>query len=177
MTSNIADVVSDDASYCNNEAPFLMEAQTNSGNITWYADEELNEILSTEPTLAPSNTLGSLTYYVTSTENNCESLPNNVIIEIIECGIIVPTAFTPDGDNVNDFWSLENIDEIYPNNKVFIYNRWGNIIFESQAGSYEQYPWSGTFNGEKLPVGSFYYIIDYNDGYTDTSNGTVSILK
>jgi len=170
-------VVSDDASYCNNEAPFLMEAQTNSGNITWYADEELNEILSTEPTLAPSNTLGSLTYYVTSTENNCESLPNNVIIEIIECGIIVPTAFTPDGDNVNDFWSLENIDEIYPNNKVFIYNRWGNIIFESQAGSYEQYPWSGTFNGEKLPVGSFYYIIDYNDGYTDTSNGTVSILK
>ena len=114
-----------------------------------------------------------------SDENSCSSTALDLFEapSIQDCGIIVPTAFTPDGDNVNDFWSLENIDEIYPNNKVFIYNRWGNIIFESQAGSYEQYPWSGTFNGEKLPVGSFYYIIDYNDGYTDTSNGTVSILK
>ena len=114
-----------------------------------------------------------------SDENSCSSTALDLFEapSIQDCGIIIPTAFTPDGDNVNDFWSLENIDEIYPNNKVFIYNRWGNIIFESQAGSYEQYPWSGTFNGEKLPVGSFYYIIDYNDGYTDTSNGTVSILK
>ena len=114
-----------------------------------------------------------------SDENSCSSTALDLFEapSIKDCGIIIPTAFTPDGDNVNDFWSLENIDEIYPNNKVFIYNRWGNIIFESQAGSYEQYPWSGTFNGEKLPVGSFYYIIDYNDGYTDTSNGTVSILK
>ena len=114
-----------------------------------------------------------------SDENSCSSTALDLFEapSIQDCGIIIPTAFTPDGDNVNDFWSLENIDEIYPNNKVFIYNRWGNIIFEGQAGSYEQYPWSGTFNGEKLPVGSFYYIIDYNDGYTDTSNGTVSILK
>ncbi len=114
-----------------------------------------------------------------SDENSCSSTALDLFEapSIQDCGIIIPTAFTPDGDNTNDVWELNGIDLIYPENKVYVYNRWGNLIFESPSGAYEQNPWNGTFNDEVLPVGSFYYIINYNDSFTDASNGTVSILK
>lgn len=38
-------------------------------------------------------------------------------------------------------------------------------------------PWDGTFNGEPLPVASYYFIIEYNDNTTPKSNGIVSIIK
>jgi len=60
---------------------------------------------------------------------------------------------------------------------VSIYNRWGNKIYESTQGTYNQNSWSGIYNGNKLPVGSYYYIIEFNDNYTQNTNGTVSILK
>ena len=78
---------------------------------------------------------------------------------------------------VNDTWELGSIDEIYPNNVVSIYNRWGNKLFESIQGAYNTNPWNGTYKDKALPVGSYYYIIEFNDNYTQNSNGIVSILK
>ena len=65
---------------------------------------------------------------------------------------------------------------MYPNNIVHVYNRWGNLIFTSEPGDYDNNRWDGTFKGEMLPVGSYYFIIDYNDGETDASTGAVSII-
>ncbi|MBI1836029.1 MAG: gliding motility-associated C-terminal domain-containing protein, partial [Flavobacteriia bacterium] len=42
--------------------------------------------------------------------------------------------------------------------------------------NYAQKPWNGYFNGELLPVGSYYYIIEPNDGKSNSMNGTVSII-
>ena len=121
--------------------------------------------------------MGTSSYYVAATENGCEGLSQMITITFQECGIIIPTAFTPDGDQTNDTWKLENIDAIYPNNVVSIYNRLGNKVFEAQQGSYNQMPWDGTFNGQELPVGSYYYIIEYNDNTTEKTNGIVTIIK
>ena len=61
-------------------------------------------------------------------------------------------------------------------NVVFVYNRWGNKVFESIQGNYNQMPWDGTFNNEPLPVASYYYIIEYYthkkhlDGFLEWSN-------
>jgi gliding motility-associated-like protein len=170
-------MISGDALYCDNDMPSVIEAEGSSGNYTWYADSELTEIIGTTPLLLPNTTIGISNYFVTATENDCEGPSNSISIEFEECGIIIPSAFTPDGDNTNEVWELDGIDLIYPENKVYVYNRWGNLIFESPSGAYEQNPWNGTFNDEVLPVGSFYYIINYNDSFTDASNGTVSILK
>jgi gliding motility-associated-like protein len=38
-------------------------------------------------------------------------------------------------------------------------------------------PWDGTFNGESLPVASYYFIIEYNDNSTPNSNGIITIVK
>ena len=44
---------------------------------------------------------------------------------------------------------------VYPSNIVQVFNRWGNKIYESNDGTYNQNPWDGRYNGEVLPVGSY----------------------
>jgi gliding motility-associated-like protein len=49
-----------------------------------------------------------------------------------------------------------------PNSRVSIFNRWGDEVYRSPV----PYPndWSGTFNGEDLPVDTYFYILDLGDG-------------
>ncbi|MBM3186292.1 MAG: gliding motility-associated C-terminal domain-containing protein, partial [Bacteroidetes bacterium] len=121
--------------------------------------------------------LGSITYYVVQEENNCVSPPSEVTITFENCEVIIPTAFTPDGDNVNDTWILGGIDAIFPKNIVYIYNRWGNVIFQSQQGKYETNSWDGKYDEKQMPVGSYYFIIEFNDDQTQNKTGIVSIIK
>jgi gliding motility-associated-like protein len=62
-----------------------------------------------------------------------------------------------------------------------VYNRWGNKVFEhnsSDGNPYMNNMWDGTFNGQLLPVASYYYIIETNDSNsTKKYEGTVTILQ
>jgi gliding motility-associated-like protein len=93
-----------------------------------------------------------------------------------ECEIIIPTAFTPNADTWNDDWEIVNLDNVYPDNVVYVYNRWGNPVFESIPGDYNGKRWDGILNGSLLPVGSYYYMVEFNDGLTEGLNGVVSII-
>ena len=72
----------------------------------------MTEILATADEYTPDVILGGSTYYVTATENGCEGLPAEISITFEDCQIIIPTAFTPDDDQINDTWELGNIDDI-----------------------------------------------------------------
>ncbi|MFT6981368.1 MAG: gliding motility-associated-like protein [Crocinitomicaceae bacterium] len=95
------------------------------------------------------------------------------------CEILIPTAITP--ENIpNNTWEVPNLDVLYPNNTVSIFNRWGTLLFEhvsSPSNPYSGNEWDGTFKGELLPVASYYYIINYNDGSGDGANGTITIIR
>jgi gliding motility-associated-like protein len=82
----------------------------------------------------------------------------NLNQSLIDC-IQPPTAFTPDGDAINDTWILENINN-YENAVVKIFNKWGNLLYETN-GNY--IPWNGYYNGKRLPSATYYYIINLNN--------------
>ncbi len=67
-------------------------------------------------------------------------------------------AFTPNGDGMNDAWVVPGIEN-YPNNSVRVYNRYGHEVF-AQKGYRND--WQGFFKdkNEKLPSGSYLYVID-----------------
>jgi gliding motility-associated-like protein len=171
-------LLSKDTSYCFHEELFPMTIQNgNNGNFTWYSDENLTDSIGFGLSFLPFDELGTTSYYVVEKNGNCASPSNAVRIVIQECSFLIPTAFTPDNDLTNDVWVLEGIDQMYERNIVRIYNRWGSLLYTSPEGAYEQNSWDGTFNGEKLPVASYYFIIDFNDGKRPSETGTVSIIN
>jgi gliding motility-associated-like protein len=80
----------------------------------------------------------------------------------IPCDLVIPNAFTPDGDGMNDELVIQGIEN-YPNNTITIYNRWGNVVFQTSG---YQNDWTGTstmgitVGGDELPTGTYYYILD-----------------
>ena len=74
----------------------------------------------------------------------------------------IATAFTPNGDGINDGWVIKNIQN-FPNSVVKVYNRTGHGVFGAQG---YQNDWEGVYNDnrEKLPPGSYYFVINLGDG-------------
>lgn len=111
-------------------------------------------------------------YIVTITDGTLCTVTDSVLIEI---PLIIPTLFTPNNDGFNDNWRITNIGE-YENISIEIFNRWGDVIYTYSGSGYEynNLPWDGTYNGQQLPISSFVYIINLNNG-EDPYDGVVSI--
>ena len=171
-----APIAANDSTYCSSYELAPMTVTGTGGVFTWYTDALLSNQLGVGPTATPNQVNGTSVYYVTETVNGCMGPADAVTIIIEDCEIIVPTAFTPDGDNANDVWEIVGLDEIYKDNQVFVYNRWGGLIYQSEKGKYSTKPWDGTYNGEKMPVASYYFIIDFNDEDFKPAKGIVSIV-
>jgi gliding motility-associated-like protein len=164
--------------FCHNALPEMIEVSGGTGEFYWYDDSSLDTPIYIGTNFSPESlTVGENYYYVTENQNGCVSQQTEVLILIENCSISIPTAFTPNYDGIHDQWDIENLDLYFPNNKVSIYNRWGALIFQSEEGKYNLKPWDGKFNEEPMPVASYYFIIDFNDGKTKTETGTVSIVK
>lgn len=74
----------------------------------------------------------------------------------------IPQGFSPNGDGVNDLFVIKGLNA-FPNNKLSILNRWGNIVYKMD--SYDN-TWNGKsgegmrFGGDDLPEGTYFYILD-----------------
>jgi gliding motility-associated-like protein len=75
------------------------------------------------------------------------------------CGIHIYNGFTPNGDNRNDSWVIDGIEE-FPNNNVYIFNRWGDKVWEQSNYDNSNVVWQGTnLKEEKLPDGTYFYLV------------------
>jgi gliding motility-associated-like protein len=88
------------------------------------------------------------------------------------CKLVIFDAFSPNHDGLNDVWHIGNIDN-YPSCKVKIFNSWGTPVFSSKGYGTA---WDGKNNGNDLPTGTYYYVIDPGDGSKSLS-GPVSLVK
>jgi len=116
-------------------------------------------------------------------------------LEIYDKVLHVPTGFSPNSDGINDTWRIARL-QIYPNNIVKVFNRWGEKVYEKK-GYYNEWDGTNMFNsfssnnipflstldaspkntvGNKLPEGTYYYIIDLGDG-SDIIKGYVYIKR
>lgn len=88
--------------------------------------------------------------------------------------IFVPNAFTPNGDNLNDQLLVAGniIDQFY----LAIYDRWGQMIFESFD---QRQGWDGSFKGKALPPDVYGYYLEVGcfDGATYQTKGNITLLR
>jgi gliding motility-associated-like protein len=89
------------------------------------------------------------------------------VIQLRTCRIDVPTAFTPNGDGLNDFFGPLNA--LAAENFLFrVYNRWGGLLFETNDWTK---PWDGTSNGTAQPAGNYVWTLTYRDLLTGRNVG------
>ena len=99
---------------------------------------------------------------------------DSVFVDRNLIGCIDPVnAFSPNGDNYNDTWIIDNI-ELYPNMQMQIFNKWGNLVYNLE-GTY--LPWDGTENDRELPSEVYYYILKLNNEENDVLTGNITIIR
>src|SRR5690554_3956565 len=126
-----------------------------------------------------ADNLGNYTY---SFNDGCNTSSATVTIIGEDCeedDILIPDGFSPNEDGINDYFEIVNIRTLYPNYKIEIYNRYGNILFKGDASKPD---WDGTtssslFGDETVPVGVYFFIIEFNDNQREPLQGRLYLSR
>jgi gliding motility-associated-like protein len=100
-------------------------------------------------------TTADMMYELTATDIEGCSNKSSVAIRIL-LDPMIPSAFTPNGDGLNDYWRIKDL-HYFTNCEVTIFDRYGQLIYFSKG--YKN-PWDGTKNGQPMTAGTYCYIID-----------------
>ncbi|ALI97959.1 hypothetical protein DC20_01945 [Rufibacter tibetensis] len=140
-----------------------------SGGVSylWSPPTGLSDASSPTPTARP---LETTTYTVKVTDaQGCQNQASVTVT--VSDNLIIPTAFSPNGDGTNETWEITNMLN-YPGATLRVFDRWGGSVYETKG---YQNNWNGTLKGKPLPVGTYFYHIHLEQGQTLT--GSVSIVR
>jgi gliding motility-associated-like protein len=104
-------------------------------------------------------------YTISATnEDGCVKVKTiRIVIKEKNCNlenVMIPNAFSPNGDDINDIYLISGLDEC--GFKITVFNRWGNIVFEQNPFENQ---WDGrSDNGNDLPQGTYFILLESADG-------------
>ena len=163
-------LVNDGNVFCLEDNPTIDSLSSNIVNtniisIFWYDSQ-------TGGTIYPSETLleDGVTYYASVISNDgCESITKlAVTVSVTTCAddLIIPDGFSPNNDGINDSFDIKNLDTLYPNFKLTIYNRYGNVLY---IGNINTPNWNGesqsgnAYGNNSAPTGVYFFVLEFND--------------
>ncbi|WP_333876571.1 gliding motility-associated C-terminal domain-containing protein, partial [Flavobacterium sp.] len=175
-------IIQDGNLFCEDDAPTLEDLSNNLvgfPTVTWY-DAPTGGTAYASTDLLVHNT----TYYAALTApSGCEGAVRlEVTVDLTICDdILIPDGYSPNNDGINDTFEIENLHIIYPNFKLEIYNRYGNLIYKGNRNTPN---WDGTTNqgglnlgNNLLPTGVYFYILYFNDGTRKPVQGRVYLNR
>lgn len=115
---------------------------------------------------------GKYHYYVMDS-HDC-TIDGSIVVEnqVGNCGLYMPSAFSPNGDGKNDIFRAIVHDDV-KEFSMSVYGRWGQLVFESRN---PDLGWDGRFKGSLMPAGSYVYVVTYIDSKYQTIKQTGSLL-
>ena len=129
-----------------------------------------------------SNPIASVTsttlYTVVVTDASGCSASDTVTVNVDpngQCDIVYYSGFTPNGDGINDYWQIDGIS-IDPKNEVYIFNRWGDKVWQTVGYDNASNRWDGkSYRGRNIvPDGTYFFIIKFQDR---NINGYIELTK
>lgn len=142
-------------------------------NWAWYKDNQGGELLSTSQSLL-IHPMESTTYYVEITLCGGIKYHDEIFIKVIP----IPNAFNPNSpvEQNREFKVFANPDKNISNFRMYIYNRWGQQIFDTNDINEG---WDGTLNGTPANTGVYVWVVYYEgeEGEEITNKGSVSLVK
>lgn len=156
---------------CLEETALQLNALNSGSFYLWSTGDTLQEISVSTPG----------TYFVEITEPNliCSNSDTVTVFSICQTVITFPNIFSPDGDQINDFYTLmlSNSFEWLVDFDFEIYNRWGEKVYQV---SKEAVNWDGKLNGTDLSQGVYFYKCSYTDLYTGETHlkqGNIQLMR
>jgi len=133
-----------------------------------WTDENGNEVVG----IFNPEDEGSFEYTYTVSSPECGDVMTVLVLEVDEeyctTPIVfdIPEGFSPNGDGKNDLWQITGLLELYPDNSLQIFNRWGGEVLSASpyTNDWDGESETGLNAGEVLPVGTYWYILDLGDG-------------
>jgi gliding motility-associated-like protein len=116
-----------------------------------------------------SSTIKEELAYQLCTDGGCSRA--TVMITVVCDKISVKNGFSPNGDGINEVFFLDGL-ESYQNTQVTVFNRWGNHVFTTKDYKND---WKGTWNDEPVPDGTYFYVIQLENG--ERMTGYLQILR
>lgn len=186
INDSAAPILNDPADFCGLNNPTILDLsnKTNSpSTVVWY-DAASNGNL-----LPPSTPLVDKRIYYAfdlATDTNCLSEENTpVTVSLIDCNspeypFFIPDGFSPNGDGVNDTFMIPDIDFLYPNYKLEIFNRYGNGMYK---GFKNKPAWDGInyeqsgIGGGTAPNGVYFYILYFNKDNKPPQQGRIYLNR
>jgi len=127
---------------------------TGGTNYTWWPANTLSNTHSASPLVTP---ITPTTYYVAAYNGNgCvqkDSIKVEIITDNVQNGYLLPSAFTPNGDGINDCFGVKGWGGI-KSILLQVYNRWGQMVFSSSSPSG---CWDGRLKNQEQPPGTYVY--------------------
>lgn len=161
-------ITSDGNVFCIQDNPKVSDLTANvspAGTITWYVAATGGTAYTGSEPLINGNT-----YYASIViGSGCESSVRLEVTVDLTSGcndLFIPDGFSPNNDGLNDEFYIKNISDLYPNFKLEIFNRYGNMVYSGDINTpnFNGKSNQSTFIGkEVLPSGVYFYILYYND--------------
>jgi gliding motility-associated-like protein len=107
---------------------------------------------------------------------NCECSTAVITIQVgLDAACNVPNIFTPNSDGINDFFVIPCLanEARFQNSEMSIFNTWGDEVF---GGAPYFNNWDGTFDGEELPAGTYFYMLNLGNG-EDVMSGFITLQR
>ncbi|RXG15597.1 gliding motility-associated-like protein [Leeuwenhoekiella aestuarii] len=177
----VPSIASDGAVFCINDDPTVTDLEANissSFTIITYDSPTGTSVVN------PSTPLrANTTYYIAAqnTATGCEGSQRlEVTVDLSGCdSVFIPDGFSPNGDGINDVFEMKNMEIVYPDYTIEIFNRYGKVVFkgDSSTGFWDGHANQNRLGGNTLPNGVYFYIINYNDGQTSPKQGKVYLNR
>jgi gliding motility-associated-like protein len=146
-----------------------VQLQAFGGNTyAWSPSNGLSCDTCSNPLAFPSETT---TYIVTGLDTNgCFDAAEVIVNAIGPCGdIVIPNTFSPNGDNINDLFVIENL-EGFKNVSLKIFNRWGRLLYQNDD-------YQNTWDGGNATDGTYFYVLFIPTASIKDYKGTITILS
>ena len=122
----------------------------------------------------PDNLNQIVSYKVTAISNDVGLTPStsNLITFTKEANLFYPTAFSPNGDNLNDTFAVTG--QFISKQTIRIFDRWGGLLYASEKNE----PWNGYADGKLLSEGGYIWKVEITDfaGQTFSRTGTIFLI-
>jgi len=157
-------------------------AQNDLQQISFYtsyqdAEQGINEIHNTS---SYSTTISPTEIFVRIQDENCFSITSFLLVQK-KCPPVIFNGISSNGDGVNDVFLIEGLYNIFTNFELFVYSRWGELIWK---GNNNLPMWDGTITEKKgvmsslAPEGTYFYILHLNDSdYPDPLQGYLYLTR